>query len=718
MISDEMQDPRDAETTVDPLNRREFLKVLGPGVYIFFCLEDLLAFPQGRGGGSSYPEDFNAYLKIDADGRVTCFSGKIEMGQGIIAALAQMLAEELEVSYDSITMIMGDTRLCPPDGGTNGSRSVRYFGPALRAAGAEAREVLLQLAAENLQLPVERLAAKNGVVSDKTNAAKKVSYGALAQGKRIERHLAKKPDLKPPSAFQVCGKSLPRPDRTEKVTGKAKFAGDIRLPGMLYGRVLRPPAHGARLKSVDASAVKEIKDARVLQEGDFVAVVHELPDLAAAAIERIKAQYDMPDAKIDEKTIFQHLQEVAAPQGNVIRERGDQAKGRELATTRFEETYLTPYVAHVPTETHTALADVKEDGATVWIGTQRPFGAPAEIAQALKMPADKVWVITPYVGGGFGGKSQVMQAVQAARLSKMTGKPVQVAWTREEEFFYDTFMPAAVVKISSGLNAANQIVFWDYQVLFAGERSSEPLYEIPHQRTVSRGAVRGGPAAHPFGTGAWRGPGSNTNIFARESHIDIMAAKAGLDPVQFRLKNLNPADDIQKRVIRVLNAAAEKFGWKPAKTPSGRGHGVVCLDYLETCVAAMAEISVTKDTGRIQVNRIVLAQDMGPVINPEGATMQIEGGVTMGLGYCLSEEIHFKGGEIKDLNYNTYEIPRFSWTPKIEVVLVTNHEIQPRGCGEPPITCMGGLMANALFDATGVRLNRLPLTPERIKEKL
>jgi len=215
---------------------------------------------------------------------------------------------------------------------------------------------------------------------------------------------------------------------------------------------------------------------------------------------------------------------------------------------------------------------------------------------------------------------------------------------------------------------------------------------------------------HPFGTGAWRGPGSNTNIFARESHIDIMAAKIGMDPVEFRLKNLT-----DQRMVRVLNAVADKFGWKPAKAPSGRGYGVACLDYLNTYVAAMAEISVDKSTDKIQVGRIVLAQDMGLVINPEGAIEQIEGAVTMGLGYCLEEEIHFNGGEIKNLSFNDYQIARFSWAPKIEAVLINNPDLAPQGGGEPPITCMGALMANALFDATGQRLNRLPLTPERIK---
>jgi isoquinoline 1-oxidoreductase len=693
------------------LGRRDFLKLLGPGLYVFFSIEDSFLFEQESRGGRGYPEDFNAYLRIGEDGLVTCFTGKVEMGQGIIAALAQMLAEELEVPYVSVSMVMGDTKLCPWDGGTNGSRSVKYFGPALRAAGAEARDVLIQLAAEHLQLPQDRMVAKDGVVSDKTNPAKRVTYGALAKGKTIEKHLEKKPSLKPPSAFSVCGKPLQRADAQDKVTGKAQFAGDIRLPGMLYARVLRPPAHSAKLKSVDVSAAKEIKDARVVQEGDFVAVLHPLPDQAEKALSRIKAQFDLPEAKVDEKTIYKHLLDIAARE-NVIEQKGDLARGRELASLKFDETYYTPYVAHAAMETHSAVVQVEGDSAAAWIGTQRPFGAQEEIAKVLSLPSNKVRIITPYLGGGFGGKSQIGQAVQAARLSKMVGSPVQVAWTREEEFFYDTFMPAAVVKIDSGLNGSNQMIFWNYQVFFAGERSSQNFYDVPHLRTASRGGgFGGGSSPHPFGTGAWRGPGSNTNIFARESHIDVMAAKVGMDPLEFRLKNL-----IDKRMIRVLKAAAEKFGWTPAKAPSGRGYGVVCLDYLNTYVAAMAEIKVNKNTGRIQVNRIVHAQDMGPVINPEGARMQIEGGITMGLGYCLAEEIHFNGGEIKDLNFDTYEIARFSWAPKIETVLIDNPELPPQGGGEPPIVGMGALIANALFDAAGVRVKQLPLTPERIKQ--
>jgi isoquinoline 1-oxidoreductase len=568
------------------------------------------------------------------------------------------------------------------------------------------------MAAEHLQLPVDRLVAKNGIISDKTDPQKKVAYGILSKGKIIERHLQAKPALKPAANFTVCGKSLPRADLLDKVTGKAQFAGDMRLPGMLYGKVLRPPAVGARLKTADLSAAKAVSGAIVLQDGNFIAVAHKLPDVAERAISRIRADYELPDATINDQNVFERIVNTAA-KDNVIEQKGDLEAGRALSKVRFDESYCTPYVAHAATETHSALADVGKNSATVWIGTQRPFGADEEIAKAIGLTGKDVRIITPFIGGGYGGKSQVGQAVQAARISKMAGVPIQVVWTREEEFFYDTFQPAAVVKISSGIDDSNRISFWDYHVFFAGERSSQNIYNIPNLRTVSRGSGFGGGGPHPFGTGAWRGPGSNSNIFARESHIDIIAAKAGLDPMEFRLKNL--ADE---RMIRVVRAAAEKFGWKPAKTPSGRGCGMVCLDYLGTYVCAMAQISVNNASGQIKVERIVHAQDMGPIINPEGARMQIEGAITMGLGYCLTEEIHFRGGDIKDLDFVSYKIPRFSWVPKIEPVLVENLEIAPSGCGEPPIVGMGALLANALFDATRIRLQQLPLTAKRIKEKL
>ncbi|MHC4457567.1 MAG: xanthine dehydrogenase family protein molybdopterin-binding subunit [Planctomycetota bacterium] len=691
------------------LNRRDFLKHIGGGIIILFSLGDFSVL-EGQRRRRGYPEDFNAYLRIGEDGRITCLSGKIEMGQGAITSLAQMLADELDVTFESVDMVMGDTDLCPWDMGTFGSMSTRFFGPALRAAAAEARAVLIELASEHLKIPKNQLGTKDGIIFDKTKSKNRVTYGQLAKGKKIARQA--KAGLKNVSEFKIMGKPFLRRDSLEKVTGKAEFAGDIRLPSMLYAKILRPPAHGAEIKSVDTSAAEKIDGVQIVQDDDLIAVLHKYPDEAEKALAKIKAQFELPEAKVDDNTIFDHLQNVGT-ESELIDEDGDIRTGEKLASESFEEVYLNSYVAHAPIETHTALAKIEGNKATVWASTQAPFRLKEQIAETLDIPSKSVRIITPFVGGGFGGKTRGMQAVQAARLAKLTAKPVQVAWSRADEFFYDTFRPAAVVKIKSGITDSGKIAFWDYHVYFAGERGSGQFYDVPHYQNVSVGGGWGRDGAHPFGTGAWRAPANNTNTFARESHIDIMASKAGIDPLNFRLKNLG-----DERMRGVLKAAAEKFGWSPSRAPSGRGYGVACGIDSGTYVATMAEVEVDKKKGHVQVKRIVCAQDMGLVVNPAGAKLQIEGCVTMGLGYALTEEIHFKGGEILDLNFNTYELPRFSWQPKIETVLVKREEISPQGGGEPAIICMGAVVANAIYDATGARLLQLPMTPERIKKAM
>jgi nicotinate dehydrogenase subunit B len=698
----------------EDLSRRDFLALSGTGLFVFFQAEPLEAFqePARLPARMGYPTDFNAYMRIGDDGRVTCFVGKVELGQGSMTALAQLLAEELDVKLDSVDMVMGDTDVCPWDMGTFGSLSIRMFGPALRAAGAEARAVLLQMASEELQVPVERLQVSDGMITDPSEPAKRVTYAQLAQGKRIERHLGKVP-VKPVSAYKVVGQSPRRRDALEKVTGRAKYAADMAIPGTLHARVLRPPAHGATGVG-DTAAAEKVPGAQVIKDGDLIAVLHERPDMADRALEliRAKTEFKLPPSAVDDKTIFEHLLKTAPPP-QVVDATGDLAEGEKLAQDIVEVTYLNSYVAHAPMETHSAVAVVADGKATVWVGTQTPFSVKQQVAHALGFPADNVRVVTPYVGGGFGGKSASMQAVEAARLAKLTGKPVQVVWDRAEEFFYDTFRPAALVKIRAGLTAAGKIALWDYSVWGAGDREAKQFYDVPHQRTVSSGGWMGGnpPGMHPFAVGAWRAPSVNTNTFARESHIDILAAKAGVDPLEFRLRQLS-----DKRMRRVLEAAAKQSGWKPVRAPSGRGVGVACGIYAGTYVATMAEAAVDEATGRVQVKRVVCAQDEGVIVSPDGSRQQMEGSITMGLGYALSEEVRFKGGEILDRNFDSYEIPRFSWLPKIETVLIDNPETPALGCGEPAIITMGAVVANAIFDAVGARLLQLPMTPARVLE--
>jgi isoquinoline 1-oxidoreductase len=623
-----------------------------------------------------------------------------------------MLAEELDVSYESVDMVMGDTETCPWDAGTWGSLSTRLYGNFLREAASEAKGVLKELASDYLLCPVARLMTEDGLVYDKDRPMIRVTYGRLTSGKIIERHLEHLPPLKPAAAFTISGKPYLRRDAFEKVTGRAQFASDMRLPGMVYARILRPPAHGAKLKTVDTAAAERIKGIQVLRDEDFVAVLHAYPDEAERGLRSIKAQFDLPDTGINDRNIFDHLLRMA-PRPFIASEAGDLKTGEKLAAAVVEGTYLNSYVAHAPMETHTALATIERNQATVWASTQTPFGTQGLVAQALGFPPDKVRVIAPYVGGGFGGKGASQQAVEAARLARAAGKPVMLIWSRSEEFFYDTFRPAAVVKIRSGIDGSGNMVFWDYHVYFAGKRGCEPIYEIPNHREAVYGEWRIGPGIHPFSVGPWRAPGANTNVYARDLHINLMASMAGKDPLEYRLRHLKDG-----RMRRVLEAAAKQFGWTSPRTPSGRGYGISCGIDAETYVAAMAEVDVDKETGRIRVKRVVCAQDMGQVVNPQGATLQMEGCITMGLGYALSEEVRFRNGEILDVNFDTYEIPRFTWLPKIETVIVDNSALPPKGGGEPAIICMGGVLATAVYDAAGAKMFQLPMTPERVKEAL
>jgi isoquinoline 1-oxidoreductase len=690
-----------------PLDRRDFLKLLAGGIIVFFTCDAADLF-----GQASYPADFNAYLRIAEDGKVTVFSGKIEMGQGVITSLAQEAADELGVALESIEMIMGDTDLCPYDSGTYGSMSTRFFGPALRAAAAEAKAVLLQLAAEQLKVPREKLSVENGVVFVTADRKSRVPFGRLAKGRKITRKLDGKAVTKSVSEFIVMGKPVKRTDALAKVTGKAEYAGDIRVPGMLYANLLRPPAHGATLKHVNTSSAEKMPGAVVVNQDGLIAVLHRDPEAAGRALASIEAEFDLPKPAVDHTTIFNHLLN-SSPQAQEFDRRGDLAAGEKAAVSVIEGKYFTAYGAHAPIETHTALAKIEDGRATVWISTQSPFRNRQQIAQAIGFAPEKVRVITPFVGGGFGGKNPAPQAVEAAKLAKITGKPVQIAWSRPEEFFYDTYRPAAVVRIKSGTDGTGRICLWDYNVHFAGSRSAEQFYDVPHNLIRVYGGGMGGESAHPFATGPWRAPGAPVNVFAKESQIDIMAAKAKIDPLEFRLNNTsNP------RMRRVLQSAADRFGWKKAAAPSGRGYGMACGIDAETYVAEIAEVTVDNASGRVKVKRIVCAQDMGIVINPDGAMMQMEGCIMMGLGYTLSEDIRFKGGQILTTNFDTYELPRFSWMPQIETILVKNDELPPKGGGEPPIVPVGAAVANAIFDATGARLYQFPMTPERVKEAL
>jgi nicotinate dehydrogenase subunit B len=700
----------DIKTPPKKLDRREFLKNLGGGIIIVFSISQM-GFLTGckPGKGSDLPE-FNAYLRIKQDGRVDCYSGKIEMGQGVTTSLRQILADELEVGIDKVDIIMGDTELCPHDDGTWGSMTTRFHDPLIRAAAAEAREVLKKLASEKLGIPVEQLKAENGIIFGESDRNKNVTYAELTKGRKIVQTISEKPVLKKPDQFKVIGKSHRRLDSELKVTGKALYSADIRLDGLLYARIVRPPAHGSKLISADTSAAEAIQGVKVLKDGDFIVVLHTNPEIAEQAVSSVKAEWEKPESKANNETIFEYILKTATD-SNVNHEGGNLETGKKESDFLFEHEYHDGYRAHASIETHAATAVFKDGKLTMRASSQTPFGTREEVADLLKLRKENVHLKQIFLGGGFGGKIYNQQAAEVARIAKMVeGTPVQLAWSRKEEFMYDHFRPAAVLKVSSGVTKDGLIKYWDFKTYSAGDRGTEPFYGFANHKTTSFDKD----GLHPFNTGAWRAPGNYSNTFARESQIDIMANKIGMDPLEFRMKNIN-----DKRAMNSLKLAADKFGWTATKPPKGTGRGIAVGTDAGTLVTVIVEVSVDSSIGAVKVNRAVVGQDMGQVVNPEGTIIQAEGCVNMGLGYTLTEDVEFDWGEVKSANFGDYQLPLFSTIPEIiETELADAMDQPPQGGGEPAIICMGAAVGNAIFEACGARVFRMPFTKERVLEAL
>jgi len=688
-------------------DRRKFLKKLGGGIIVIFSLGELSLLQGWSQNENEEMVDFNAYLRVKEDGRVDCYTGKIEMGQGVITSLAQVLAEELEVPISSVDMIMGDTDLCPYDAGTWGSLTTRFADPVLRAAAAEARQILIDIAAKKLEVSADNLEAANGSIFVRGNRSLTVTYAELTKGKKIVQSLKSKPKIKKYKDFDIIGKPVISIDAEAKVTGMAKYAGDIRLPEMVYATIVRPPAYGSKKLQVDASGLSEFKDVELVEEDNLVAVLHSDPEMANKAAQKVKIKWEEPEVKADNESIFQYLED-NIKENKIFEKGGSLSVGRDSSALIIEENYQDGYKAHAPMETHSATCYFEKDKLIMWASSQTPFGTREELAKTFDMPLEKVHIKQIFIGGGFGGKIYNRQAVEAAKIAKLSGKPVQLVWSRKEEFMYDMFRPAALMRASSGVNANGKLNLWEFDIYCAGTRGTKLFYDVPNNRT----RMFNENGIHQLGTGAWRAPGNNSTTFARESHIDVTAHKAGIDPLEFRLNNMK-----DKKMSETLKLAAETFGWNREK-PEGHGYGIALGADAGTLVAMIAEVHVDKSTGEVQPIRIVCAQNMGQVVNPHGAKVQTEGGITMGLGYALFEDVMFNGGNVKSRNLNGYEITRFSKTPKIECVFIDDMDADPQGGGEPAIICVGGAIANAVFDASGARVNRMPISPQRILNAL
>lgn len=690
-------------------NRRDFIKKLGSGLIIVFALRNynVLAIDKNT-ENTTLLSDFNAYLRIKEDGRIECFTGKVEMGQGISTSLAQVLAEELEVSIDQIDMIMGDTDLCPYDAGTWGSLTTRFFDPILRGAAIEARMELIKLASIKLNLAEDQLKIDEGKVVFILDSSIFISYGAITKGEKIVKTINKSPIFKKSSEFKKIGKPITSLNALQKVTGQAKYAGDIRLPGMLYASISRPPAHNCKLISVDSSKASTISGVKVVIIDDLVAALHTNPEIAEKAQKTIKTNWSTPIVTANDETIFNYFKQNAI-KTSTVEEKGNITQGFNEANFTAELEYYDGYKSHAPIETHTATVAFEEDKLLVWASTQTPFGTRQDLSKKLEMPLEKIIVKQILLGGGFGGKVSNNQAVEAALLARKVGTPVQVAWTRKEEFMYNMFRPAALMQIKAGVNKEGAITAWQYQIYCAGSRGVNDFYGIKNIQT----SLYDKKNIHPFGVGPWRAPGNNSTTFARESHIDILADKIGMDPLAFRLKNLS-----EPRLEKTLRLAAKAFNYSVAKTGINKGCGIALGYDAGTYVAIIAEVEVNTITGIVKPIRIVCAQDMGQVVNHHGAIVQTVGGITMGLGYALYENIEFNGGEVKTNNFHNYEITRFNVTPPIEAVFVDDMDSPPQGGGEPAIICVGGAIANAVFHASKARVNQMPITPERVLNAL
>jgi CO/xanthine dehydrogenase Mo-binding subunit len=684
------------------MQRRDFFKVLGGGVLIVMAFKDALAQQEsgggGRRGGAPRPVEIGAWLRIAEDGTVTAYTGKAEVGQNIRTSLTQAVAEELRAPVSAIKVVMGDTDLTPYDAGTFGSRTTPDMFPQLRKAAAAAREIMLDLAAEQLKVERGSLLAANGKVTHQATD-RSLSYGELSKGQKIMKAIGAA-SLSPPEEWKVSGKALRKVNGRDIVTGKHRYTPDIKLPETLHGKVLRPSAFGATLASIDSKEAEKLPGVTVIRDGDFAGVVAPKEETAARAVAAIRAEWKTTP-QVSAKELFDHLRKTPNPPAKPP---DTLAESLAAAHQKLERTYAVAYIAHAPLEPRAAVAEWKDGKLTVWTGTQRPFGVRSDLAGAFRIPEASVRVIVPDTGSGYGGKHSGEAAVEAARLAKAAGLPVKLVWTREEEFTWAYFRPAGVIDVTSGVNKDGVITAWDFHNYNSGNAGLRPVYAIQNQRNEFHRSDS------PLRQGSYRALASTANHFAREVHVDELAHSLKIDPLEFRLKNLK-----DERLRAVLEAAANTFGWGKLKPAANHGFGIAGGFEKGGYVANCAEVAVDRASGKVKIVRVVTAFECGAVVNPDGLKNQVEGSVIQGIGGALFEAIDFENGKILNPRFSRYRVPRFSDMPKLETVLLDRKDLQPAGAGECPIVALAPAVSAAIFDATGVRLRSLPMVPNGLK---
>jgi nicotinate dehydrogenase subunit B len=708
----ELQDGPDPsfETT-----RRAFFRALGGGLVVLCLLRESEAQQpaagrrRGGGGGGAAPREIGAWLHIAEDGAVTTYTGKAEVGQNIRTSLTQVVAEELRLPVESVQLVMADTERTPFDMGTFGSRTTPSMAPQLRRAAAATRERLIDLAAERFKVDRASIVVLDGRLTAR-ETGQSVGFGDLTKGQKLMEVIGENVPTTPADAWKRVGHDQAKVDGRAFVTGKHKYASDQKPAGTLIGKILRPPAYGATLTSLDTTRAEAMSGVKVVRDGSFVGVAAPDELTATRALAAIRAEWTNPGGPSD-KDLFQLLKEPAGESrqgggfgGPSRNERGSIEEGMASADLKVEQTYTIAYIAHAPLEPRSAVAEWQGDRLTVWTGTQRPFGVRSELAQALNVPEPRVRVIVPDTGAGYGGKHTGEAAVEAARLARAAGQPVKRVWTREEEFTWAYFRPAGVIEVKAGVRKDGTITAWAFHNYNSGGSGIESPYEAANRQVAFHSS------RSPLKQGSYRALASTANHFARESQIDELARGIGMDPLEFRIKNVKDG-----RLRAVFHAAAERFGWGRSKAQEGRGVGIAGGTEKGGYVATCAEVAVDRSTGQVKVVRMVTAFECGAIVNPDHLKNQVEGATVMGLGGALFEAIRFDAGKILNPRFSRYRVPRFSDTPNIEVVLLDRKDLPSAGAGEAPIIAVAPAVGNALFDASGLRFRSLPMVPEGLK---
>jgi isoquinoline 1-oxidoreductase len=665
----------------------------------------------GAGGRPAMPHG-GAWLHVGGDGRAHAFSGKVEVGQGTRAALALLVAEELRLPLERVSMVMGDTDVTPWDIGTFGSLAMPTAAQHLRLAAAAAREALIDLAAARLGCDRGALAARNGRVmlaapADAGSAgavagdARALDYGGLVAGiERVELVPAGIAPT-PAAAWTVAGRDGgDHPARLEMVTGVRRFVTDLRRDEMWQGRILHPPSYGATLRAADLSAAAAMPDVAVVREDGFIGAAAPTAERAAAALRAIHAEWDSPRQPTEAEIVDYLRAHPAAGEGfwgATHQETGDVDAALAAAPLRLDATYTTAYVAHVALECRCAVAEWRGGRVEIEVGTQTPFHVREHVAEALGLDEGRVRIVVPPTGSGFGGKHGGDIAEAAARLARASGRPVRVAFTREEEMVWGGFRPMAVIDVSAGADADGTLTAWSFRNLNSGSAGIAPPYRIPNQRLDHQ------PAESPLPQGSYRALAATANHFARESHIDELAVRLGIDPVSYRLRLL--ADE---RLAAVLRAVAERAGWAARRREPGRGFGIACGLEKGGRVATFVDLRAPAG-GPVEIARVVTGFECGAIVHPESLLNQVEGATIMGIGAALFEAVRFGGGRVLTPRLSSYRVPRFRDVPPLEVLLLDRKDLPSSGGGETPLVAIAPAIANAIRDATGERLRALPL---------